>query len=187
VSGATPASRPAPATGADQQQVEAVEASGFQRLRWLPHVVSLLLFALVIHRELAAYRPADLLAHLAAIPTSALALALAAAALGYGTLTLFDPLALHYLGKSLPYRQTGLASFIGYAFSHNLGLGWLSGAPSAIACTASGDCRPSRSGASSPSTPSRRSSASAPSWRSPASASRVRSRQSCACPGRSWW
>jgi phosphatidylglycerol lysyltransferase len=130
VSGATPASRPAPATGADQQQVEAVEASGFQRLRWLPHVVSLLLFALaiwVIHRELAAYRPADLLAHLAAIPTSALALALAAAALGYGTLTLFDPLALHYLGKSLPYRQTGLASFIGYAFSHNLGLGWLSG------------------------------------------------------------
>ena len=102
----------------------------FQRLGWLPHVVSLLLFALaiwVIHRELAAYRPADLLAHLAAIPTSALALALIAAALGYGALTLFDPLALRYLGKGLPYRQTGLASFIGYAFSHNLGLGWLSG------------------------------------------------------------
>ena len=54
-------------------------------------------------------------------------LALIAAALGYGTLTLFDPLALHYLGKRLPYRQTALASFTGYAFSHNLGLGWLSG------------------------------------------------------------
>ncbi len=44
--------------------------------------ISLLLFALailVIHRELAAYRPADLFAHLAAIPTSALVLALIAA------------------------------------------------------------------------------------------------------------
>ena len=58
---------------------------------------------------------------------SAIALALLAAALGYGTLTLFDPLALHYLGKRLPYRQTALASFTGYAFSHNLGFGWLSG------------------------------------------------------------
>lgn len=27
----------------------------------------------------------------------------------------------------MPYRQTALASFTGYAFSHNLGLGWLSG------------------------------------------------------------
>ena len=127
---ATPANRSAPASGADPPQVEVVETSWFQRLGWLPHVVSLLLFALAIwaiHRELAAYRPADLLAHLAAIPTSALALAVIAAALGYGALTLFDPLALRYLGKGLPYRQTGLASFIGYAFSHNLGLGWLSG------------------------------------------------------------
>ena len=70
---------------------------------------------------------ADLFDRLAQIPASAIALALIAAALGYGTLTLFDPLALHYLGKRLPYRQTALASFTGYAFSHNLGLGWLSG------------------------------------------------------------
>jgi phosphatidylglycerol lysyltransferase len=132
VSGAAaPANPPAPATDADQQQVEVVEASGWQRASaWLPHAVSLVLFVLAIwaiHRELAAYRTADLLSHLAAIPASALALALLAAALGYGALTLFDPLALHYLGKGLPYRQTGLASFTGYAFSHNLGLGWLSG------------------------------------------------------------
>ena len=39
----------------------------------------------------------------------------------------YSSLALHYLGKALPYRQTALASFTGYAFSHNLGLGWLSG------------------------------------------------------------
>ncbi len=82
---------------------------------------------MVIHRELAPYRPADLFDRLAQIPASAIALALIAAALGYGTLTLFDPLALQYLGKRLPYRRTALASFTGYAFSHNLGLGWLSG------------------------------------------------------------
>jgi phosphatidylglycerol lysyltransferase len=98
--------------------------------RWLPHVVGLILFALaiwVIHKELAAFRPADLLERLAEIPASAIGLALVAAALGYGTLTLFDPLALEYLGKRMPYRRTALASFTGYAFSHNLGLGVLSG------------------------------------------------------------
>jgi phosphatidylglycerol lysyltransferase len=120
-----------PTAAVDQTTPEVVEpALGRRSSLWLPHVISLLLFALaiwVIHRELAAYRPADLFAHLMAIPISAVALALAAAALGYGALTLFDPLALHYLGKSLPYRQTALASFAGYAFSHNLGLGWLSG------------------------------------------------------------
>jgi phosphatidylglycerol lysyltransferase len=97
---------------------------------WLPHLVGLALFALalwVIHGELARFRPADLLGQLGAIPPAALALALLAAALGYGALTLYDPLALRHLGKDLPYRQTALASFAGYAFSHNLGLGWLSG------------------------------------------------------------
>ena len=120
-----------PTEAADQATPEVVEPSLNRRLaRWLPPIISFILFALaivVIHRELAPYRPADLFDHLAQIPPSAIALALIAAALGYGTLTLFDPLALHYLGKRLPYRQTALASFTGYAFSHNLGLGWLSG------------------------------------------------------------
>jgi phosphatidylglycerol lysyltransferase len=132
MSGAAPrASGALPASPADQHDAQDIERSLAQRLvRWLPHLISLVLFALaiwVIHRELAAFRPADLMARLAEIPASALALALLAAALGYGTLTLFDWLALRYLGKGLPYRQTALASFTGYAFSHNLGLGWLSG------------------------------------------------------------
>jgi phosphatidylglycerol lysyltransferase len=97
---------------------------------WLPHLISLVLFALaiwVIHRELAAFRPGELMARLREIPLSALALAVLAAAAGYGTLTAFDPLALRYVGQRLPYRRTALASFTGYAFSHNLGFGWLSG------------------------------------------------------------
>jgi phosphatidylglycerol lysyltransferase len=120
-----------PTEAADQTTPEVVERPLSRRLAgWLPHIISFILFALailVIHRELAPYRPADLFNHLAQIPARALALALIAAALGYGALTLFDPLALHYLGKRLPYGRTALASFTGYAFSHNLGLGWLSG------------------------------------------------------------
>ena len=120
-----------PTEAVDQTTPEVVEPSFNRRLaRWLPHIISFVLFALaivVIHRELAPYRPADLFDRLAQIPASAITLALIAAALGYGTLTLFDPLALQYLGKRLPYRRTALASFTGYAFSHNLGLGWLSG------------------------------------------------------------
>ncbi len=121
----------APTEAVDQTNPEVVEPSLNRRLAgWLPPIISFILFALaivVIHRELAPYRPADLLNHLAQIPAGAIAFALIAAALGYGTLTLFDPLALHYLGKRLPYGRTALASFAGYAFSHNLGFGWLSG------------------------------------------------------------
>ena len=123
-----------PAVGAEAakpQPPPAIERSLAQRLAsWLPPLIGVLLFALaiwVIHRELAAFRPGDLMAELASIPAGALALAVLAAAAGYGTLTLFDPLALHYLGKHLPYRQTALASFTGYAFGHNLGFSWLSG------------------------------------------------------------
>jgi phosphatidylglycerol lysyltransferase len=109
----------------------AARASVLRRLgRWLPHLVGLALFALaiwVIHEELAAFGLDDLLGRLSGIPARAIVLAVLAAALGYGTLTLFDPLALFYLGRRLPYRRTALASFTGYAFSHNLGLGVLSG------------------------------------------------------------
>jgi hypothetical protein len=101
-----------PTEAADQTTPE-VEPMHNRRLgRWPPHIIGFILFALaiaVVHRELAQYRPADLFDHLAQIPASAIALALIAAALGYGTLTLFDLLALHYLGKRLPYGRTALA------------------------------------------------------------------------------
>ena len=110
---------------------EPIEQPLHQRLgRWLPHLLSLILFAVaiwVIHRQLAQYHTRDLLTRLREIPLSAIAVAILAAAFGYATLTLYDRLALHYLGERLPYRRTALASFAGYAFSHNLGLGWLSG------------------------------------------------------------
>src|SRR5919109_5403229 len=77
-----------------REPVAAAHASALQRLgRWLPHVVGLILFGLaiwVIHKQLAAFGPGDLLDPLAAIPATAFGLAALATVLGYGTLTLFD-------------------------------------------------------------------------------------------------
>jgi uncharacterized membrane protein YbhN (UPF0104 family) len=43
-------------------------------------------------------------------------------------LTGYDALALRYLGRPLSYRRTALASFLAYAFAHNLGLSVLGSA-----------------------------------------------------------
>ena len=120
-----------PAAGTPALLPEPIEQPLHQRLgRWLPPLLSLILFAVaiwVIHRQLAQFHTRDLLARLREIPLDAFVGAILATSLGYATLTLYDWLALHYLGERLPYRRTALASFTGYAFSHNLGLGWLSG------------------------------------------------------------
>ncbi|NOY70047.1 MAG: UPF0104 family protein [Deltaproteobacteria bacterium] len=46
----------------------------------------------------------------------------------YTVLTGYDTLALNVTGRPLPYRNVAQASFIGYAFSNNIGLSMLSGA-----------------------------------------------------------
>ena len=55
-------------------------------------------------------------------------IALALTVVSYLILTGYDALALRYLGRPLPYRRTALASFLGYAFAHNIGLSVLGGA-----------------------------------------------------------
>ncbi len=54
-------------------------------------------------------------------------MAVLAGALSYAVLALYDPLALRHLGKPLPLRQGALAGFVGYAFSHAMGLPLLTG------------------------------------------------------------
>lgn len=49
-------------------------------------------------------------------PASASAWRAVCAASNYLALTLYDVLALRHLGRRLPYRQVGFASFVGYAF-----------------------------------------------------------------------
>ena len=92
--------------------------------------ITLLLFlaaAWAIHRELAAYTFADIADAVGALPPGRVALAILAAALSYAVLALYDPLALHHVGKPLPLRQGALAGFVGYAFSHAMGLPLLTG------------------------------------------------------------
>ncbi len=82
----------------------------------------------LLHRELGAYRLAEIRRSLQAVPTSQLLTALGLTGVSYTLLTGYDTLALRYLGRPLPYWRTALASFLGYVFSHNLGLSVLGGA-----------------------------------------------------------
>ena len=100
-----------------------------QRLvQFIGPAVVLALFAIVLgvlHRELSAHSVEDILARLRAIPTASLVLAVVATVASYLALTGYDALSLRYIGKQLPYRQTGLASFTAYAFANNIGFAFL--------------------------------------------------------------
>ncbi|MGH7287420.1 MAG: phosphatidylglycerol lysyltransferase domain-containing protein [Myxococcota bacterium] len=85
------------------------------------------LAALILQHELAEYHYHDVLAHLNAIETGQIALALAFTALGYLSLTGYDALAFRWIGSPLGYPRIALASFIAYVFSHNVGLSFFGG------------------------------------------------------------
>jgi phosphatidylglycerol lysyltransferase len=99
-------------------------------LRYGGPVIAVMLFTAalwVLHRQLAGHNLGDIVAELRAIPASALLGASALTVLSHIALTGYDFLALHYLGRNLPYSKVALASFIGVTFSHGLGLGLLTG------------------------------------------------------------
>lgn len=101
-------------------------------LRLVGPVLGLALFAgalVVMQRELSAYRYADLVAQVRALPAARILLATVFAALSYAALTGYDALALRYVRHPLPHRRVALASFVGYTASHNLGFPLLTGAP----------------------------------------------------------
>jgi len=101
--------------------------------RFLPYLgaaAALLLFAtalVVIHSDVHAFRATEVRRALGRLQAWQPFAALGLAAGSYSLLTLYDLLALHHIGRSLPYRRVMLASFIGYAFSHTLGFGSLIG------------------------------------------------------------
>src|SRR5260221_14485177 len=100
------------------------------RLRHLAPLAGVVLFGVALwalHHALRDVRYHDVVLALRALPRSRVGLALVTTALGYGALTLYDTLACRYVGHPLPYRQTAFASFVGYAFSHTLGVPVLSG------------------------------------------------------------
>ena len=63
-----------------------------------------------------------------AMPLSHVGFAVALTLVNYAVLTGYDQLAFLYLNRKFPRWQIGLASFVGYAISNNLGFALLSGA-----------------------------------------------------------
>ncbi len=86
-----------------------------------------LLAASILHHEFQAYRFRDIEASLEQIPGRRVLLALAITLVNYLALTLYDVLALRFVGRAVGYRRTALASFIAYVFSYNVGLSVLGG------------------------------------------------------------
>jgi phosphatidylglycerol lysyltransferase len=86
-------------------------------------VLGLVLFGIalfIIHRKLGHYRYYDIVREISLIPGTHLLAAMILAALDYLVLTAYDWLALRYIKHPIKYSQTALASFLGYAFSHNM-------------------------------------------------------------------
>ena len=90
-------------------------------------IALLVLAGVALHRELATYRPGAVWASIKSLPFAALALALGLTFLDYAVLTGYDALGLRFIGRPLSYGKTALASFVGYAFGHNMGLSFISG------------------------------------------------------------
>jgi phosphatidylglycerol lysyltransferase len=82
---------------------------------------------LVLRRELASFHLADVEAHVAGIPGRDRFTAAMLTIAGYAVLTLYDVLAFRWLRNPLPYPRVALASFVGFVFSHNIGLSFLGG------------------------------------------------------------
>jgi len=81
----------------------------------------------VLHRELASFRLEDVLQHLRAIPRAAVASAVALTVIGYVVLTGYDLLAFRWIRNPLSPLKVAFASFIGFVFSHNVGLSFFGG------------------------------------------------------------
>jgi phosphatidylglycerol lysyltransferase len=93
-------------------------------------VFGLVLFSLALwflHNELKTYHLQAIIHHARALPLSRICWAFLLTIISYLTMTGYDSLALKYIDHPIPYIKTAFASFVGYAFSNNIGLSMLAG------------------------------------------------------------
>lgn len=81
----------------------------------------------VIRREIAKHGLDEIMIYLRAIPAWQIGLAIVFMILNYTSLTMYDFLALRYVGKKISYPKIAMTSFISYTFSHSIGMSLLSG------------------------------------------------------------
>mgnify|MGYP000893352914 FL=1 len=87
------------------------------------------LAAWVLYHEIRKYGLHEIVSGISSIPAHRVAAAAFFAACCYTALTFYDLIALRFLRNTLPYRKVALASFVGYAFAHNVGLSLVTAAP----------------------------------------------------------
>jgi phosphatidylglycerol lysyltransferase len=80
-----------------------------------------------LHLLLGKYHWHDILRHVQEISSAKLLRAAFFTFAGYGSLTLYDALAVRFAGARVPYPRVALISFMSYAIGHNVGLNTLSG------------------------------------------------------------
>ncbi|MGO9931329.1 MAG: bifunctional lysylphosphatidylglycerol flippase/synthetase MprF [Steroidobacteraceae bacterium] len=93
-------------------------------------LLGLALFGLALyflHLLLGKYHWHDILGHVREISSAKLLRAAFFTCAGYGSLTLYDALAVRFAGARVPYPRVALISFMSYAIGHNVGLNTLSG------------------------------------------------------------
>ena len=78
--------------------------------------------AYLLYRALSAYDRAKIVEAIFAIQRPSLALGALFVACSYFSLTLFDTLAIRYVGAKLPYRRIALASFTALSIGHTVGV-----------------------------------------------------------------
>lgn len=99
--------------------------------RIVPPVLGLVLFSAalwVLHSQLQKYHLKDILRYAHEIPSASLFRAVLLTAASYVLMTSYDFLALRFVNRPLSFRKIFTASFIGYAFSNNIGFSMLAGA-----------------------------------------------------------
>ncbi|AWI60483.1 hypothetical protein AB395_00005306 (plasmid) [Sinorhizobium fredii CCBAU 45436] len=82
--------------------------------------------AWLIYRTLRQYTFDEIVRSVLQIPVGHLLAGIGFVFLSYFCLTLFDTLAVRYVGQKLPYRQVALASFTSLSIGHNVGVAALS-------------------------------------------------------------
>jgi len=99
-------------------------------LTWLPPIVSLGLFAVaiwVLHGMIQGLDLEDVLREFRSISAYAVGTSIIVMIVSYFVLMSYDVLAISHIGRKLPYGKVLLAAFVGYVFSHNIGMSLVTG------------------------------------------------------------
>jgi phosphatidylglycerol lysyltransferase len=99
-------------------------------IRKIAPFISVLFFGLALfflNRELGQYSLSSILDYISQISALQIIGSLLLCAASYWVLTVYEALSVKNLGKKLSYSKTAKAGFIGYGFSHSLGMSFLTG------------------------------------------------------------